>query len=98
MPERLHEIIDPRGRQKREVIALAPRVTMGDLKKGKILFYNNTKLDFCNYSTVFARIKERFRGLGIENFVDFYETVRGKNTEKLYAYAGKMAAEKPTAA
>lgn len=98
MSEKLFDLIDPRGQQNREVISLAPRVSLDDLKGGKIAFYNNTKLDFCNYITVFDRIKERFGELGITNYVDFYETVRGKNTEKLYAYAAKIAAEKPTAA
>ena len=95
---KLHDLLDPRGFQKREVIDLAPRVTLDDLKNGKVLFYNNTKLDFCNYMAVFDRIKERFTELGITNFVDYYETVRGKNTEKLYAYAEMMSKEKPTAA
>ncbi|MDR2501734.1 MAG: hypothetical protein LBC78_00580, partial [Oscillospiraceae bacterium] len=98
MSDKLHALIDPRGQQKREVITLAPRVTLDALKSGKVLFYNNTKLDFCNYMTVFDRIKERFIAMGITNFVDFYETVRGKNTEKLYAYAEMMAKEKPAAA
>jgi len=98
MTQKLHDLLDPRGFQNREVIKLAPRVTLDDLRRGKIAFYNNTKLDFCNYIAVFDRIKERFTQLGITNFVDFYETVRGKNTEKLYEYAAKIAAEKPTAA
>lgn len=98
MSEKLNDLLDPRGIQNREVIKLAPRVTLEDLQKGKIVFYNNTKLDFCNYIAVFDRIKERFIKLGITNFVDFYETVRGKNTEKLYGYAEMMAKEKPTAA
>jgi len=98
MPDRLYDIIDPRGHQDREVIELAKRVSLDDLKSGKVLFYNNTKLDFCNYRAVFDRIKERFTALGITNFVDYYETVRGKNTEKLYEYAAMLAEEKPTAA
>ena len=61
---KLNPILDPRGYQERPVIKLAPRVTLDDLRKGKILFYNNTKLSFCNYNQVFIRIKERFRELG----------------------------------
>jgi hypothetical protein len=95
---KLNPILDPRGYQERPVIKLAPRVTLDDLRKGKILFYNNTKLSFCNYNQVFIRIKERFRELGITNFVDYVETVRGKNTEKLEEYAAMLAKEKPTAA
>ena len=95
---KLNPILDPRGYQERPVLKLAPRVTLDDLRKGKILFYNNTKLSFCNYNQVFIRIKERFRELGITNFVDYVETVRGKNTEKLEEYAAMLAKEKPTAA
>src|SRR5690554_1175967 len=98
MARKLNPILDPRGYQERPVIKLAPRVTLDDLRKGKILFYDNTKLSFVNYNQVFIRIKERFRELGITNFVDYVETVRGKNTEKLEEYAAMLAAEKPTAA
>lgn len=96
--KRLHDLLDPRGYQARPQIKLAPRVTLEDLRKGKILFYDNTKLGFCNYMTVFDRIKERFRELGITNFVEYTETVRGKDTPKLEAYAEMLAKEKPTAA
>ncbi|NLO48488.1 MAG: hypothetical protein GX111_09255 [Clostridiales bacterium] len=91
-------LIDPRGYQERNVIKLAPRVSVEELKNGKILFYNNTKLDFCNYMTVFDRIKERFREMGIANYVEFTETVRGKDTPALEKYAAMLADSKPTAA
>lgn len=95
---KLNNLLDPRGFQEREVIQLAKRVTIDELKNGKILFYNNTKLGFCNYYTVFDRIKEHFRELGITNFVEYTETVRGKDAKKLYEYAQMLAEEKPTAA
>jgi hypothetical protein len=98
MSGRLNALIDPRGDQKRTLIKLAPRPTPEDLKKGKILFYNNTKLGFCNYYTVFDRIKEHLIELGITNFVEYTETVRGKNAEMLAEYAKMLAQEKPTAA
>ena len=47
---------------------------------------------------VFVRIKERFTEMGITNFVDYCETVRGKDTKKLEEYAAMLAKEKPTAA
>ena len=87
MQKTLHPIIDPRGRQERPLLQLAPRVTLEELRKGKILFYDNTKLGFCNYMEVFVRIKERLREMGITNFVDYRETVRGKDTQKLEEYA-----------
>lgn len=91
-------VLDPRGIQERPVLKLAPRPSLDKLKQGKILFYNNTKLSFCNYGEVFVRIKERFREIGISNFVDYRETVRGKDTAALERYAAMLAREKPDAA
>ena len=45
----MNRILDPRGEQERPVIKLAQRPSIDELKKGKVLFYNNTKLGFCNY-------------------------------------------------
>ncbi|MHC1771417.1 MAG: hypothetical protein AB9907_06685 [Flexilinea sp.] len=98
MNSRLNSIIDPRGYQERTVIELAKRVNIDDLVNGKILFYNNTKLGFCNYMTVFDRIKELFHEKNINNFVEYTETVRGKNSVQLGEYAEMLALEKPTAA
>ncbi|MGA2109156.1 MAG: hypothetical protein ABSH25_16110 [Syntrophorhabdales bacterium] len=98
MKKTLNPLIDPRGRQERPILKLAPRPTIAQLKKGKILFYNNTKLDFCNYGETFVRIKERFREMGITNFVDYKETVRGKGSKVLEDYAAMLAKEKPIAA
>lgn len=95
---KLDALLDPRGIQEREVITLAKRVSLEELRQGKILFYNNTKLGFCNYYTIFDRIKEHFTELGITNFVEYTETVRGKDAKKLYEYAQMLAEEKPTAA
>jgi hypothetical protein len=98
MTKRLNPLLDPRGFQERPIIKLAPRVSVEELKKGKILFYNNTKLSFCNYGEVFVRIKERFRDMGIGAFIDYLETVRGKDTAALEKYATMLAKEKPDAA
>ena len=98
MGEYLNRLLDPRGYQEREVIQLAKRVSLEELRQGKLLFYNNTKLDFCNYYTVFDRIKERLEELGITNYVEYKETVRGKDARKLEEYARMLAQEKPTAA
>lgn len=98
MSKQLNSILDPRGQQERPILKLAQRVSLDELKNGKILFYNNTKLDFCNYNEVFVRIKERFTEMGITNFVDYKETVRGKNAQGLEEYAAKLAEEKPAAA
>jgi tRNA A37 threonylcarbamoyladenosine biosynthesis protein TsaE len=98
MKKGLNPLLDPRGIQERPILRLAPRVNMEKLKSGKILFYDNTKLSFCNYGEVFVRIKERFHEMGIKNFIDYRETVRGKDTKKLEDYAAMLAKEKPTAA
>jgi hypothetical protein len=90
--------LDPRGQQERPILKLAPRASLEELKKGKILFYDNTKLGYCNYNEVFTRIKENFKRMGIANFVDYRETVRGKDTRSLEQYAAMLAKEKPTAA
>jgi hypothetical protein len=95
---KLSSLLDPRGIQERPILKLAPRAGLEQLKKGKILFYDNTKLSFCNYGEVFVRIKERFREMGIGNFVDYRETVRGKDTAALEQYAAMLAKEKPDAA
>lgn len=98
MLQGLTPLLDPRGLQERPIVKLAPRVDIETLKKGKLLFYDNTKLSFCNYGQTFVRIKERFREMGIGNFVDYRETVRGKDTRALEAYAAMLAREKPVAA
>jgi len=93
-------LLDPRGFQDRTLITLAKRPSLEELKTGKILFYNNTKLGFCNYYTVFDRIKEHLREIGCDDskWVEYTETVRGKNAEKLGEYAAMLAEEKPVAA
>jgi hypothetical protein len=98
--EKINSILDPRGYQERRIITLAKRPTIEELKSGKILFYNNTKLGFCNYYTVFDRIKERLREIGCDDskWVEYTETVRGKNAEKLGEYAKMLAKENPVAA
>jgi len=80
------------------MITLAPRVSMEDLQRGPVLFYDNTKLGFCNYIEVFQRIKANFEKDGIINFVDFRETVRGKTNHELKQYAAKLAEVRPVAA
>ncbi|MDE7037205.1 MAG: hypothetical protein K2O98_04420, partial [Lachnospiraceae bacterium] len=100
MRRQVNQIIDPRGWQDRPMLTLAKRPSPEELKAGKILFYNNTKLGFCNYYTVFDRIKERLVESGCDEslWVEYTETVRGKNAKKLEEYAAMLAKEKPVAA
>ena len=95
---KLNELLDPRGIQDRQTITLAPRPSLEELKKGKILFYNNTKLGFVNYMTVFDRIKERLTEIGATNWVEYTETVRGKDAKMLSDYAAMLAKEQPVVA
>ena len=69
----ISKLLDPRGYQERKVIELSKRPSLEELKKARILFYNNTKLGFCNYYTVYDRIRERLRGIGCDdtNWVEF---------------------------
>jgi len=98
MSKQLNPLLDPRGYQERTKITLAKRPTLEELKKGKILFYNNTKLGFCNYYTVFDRIKEHLTEIGATNWVEYTETVRGKDAAMLADYAAMLAKEEPVAA
>ncbi len=98
MTLKMNSILDPRGYQERNTIELAKRPSLEELKKGKILFYNNTKLGFCNYYTVFDRIKEHLTKIGATNWVEYTETVRGKDAAMLADYAAMLAKEKPVAA
>lgn len=61
----MEPVLDPRGVPKRPIVKLAKRVAMDDLRRGPVLFYDNTKLSFCNYFEVFSRIKENFAREGI---------------------------------
>jgi hypothetical protein len=95
----LNPILDPRGKQDRPMIQLSPRLSMDELRKGPILFFDNTKLGFCDYMQVYHRIKENFAKEGITNVVDHCETVRGKTNQDLKDFAARLASEyKPVAA
>jgi hypothetical protein len=91
-------ILDPRGVQQRPSLRLAPRPTLEGLRHGPVVFYDNTKLGFCNYMQVFRRLKANFARDGITNIVDFRETVRGKSTQDLRDYARRLADAGPVAA
>ena len=75
---------DPRGIQERPMLELAKRPSLEELKNGKILFYNNTKLGFCNYYTVFDRIKEHLREIGCDDskWVEYTGTVTSSDVKQ----------------
>ncbi len=96
--EQSKRILDPRGKQKKNRLSLAKRPSLDELRQGKLLFYNNTKVEFCNYVEIIPEIKKCFSELGITQFVDYRSTVRGLNREMLSARAEELAAMQPTAA
>ena len=75
---KLNALLDPRGFQEREVITLAKRVSLEELRSGKVLFYNNTKLGFCNYYTVLDVYKRQPQYLRADHNHDYRQKVRGK--------------------
>ncbi|MBQ6386381.1 MAG: hypothetical protein IJJ38_09480 [Lachnospiraceae bacterium] len=100
MGNNINKLLDPRGYQERPMIKLSKRPSLEELKKGPILFYNNTKLGFCNYYTVFDTLKDHLREIGCDesNWFEYTETVRGKNAEKLGELAHRLVEEyKPVA-
>lgn len=92
------KLIDPRGKQPRDLLKLAKRPTLEELKAGKVIFYNNTKLYHNNYMAIFHYTKKKLVEEGVTNVVEFAETPRGKTNQDLEDYAAKLAAEKPVAA
>ena len=94
----MEPILDPRGIQERPLLTLAPRPTIERLRKGPILFFDNTKLAFRNNSEIFVRIKDHFRKNGMTNFIDYRETVRGKTNQELNDFATLLARSEPVAA
>lgn len=90
---KLNPLIDPRGKQTRPRLKLAPRATMDDLRRGPVLIYDNTKFGFVNYMEVVHRIKANFAKDGITNVVEYRETVRGKTNQMLKDFAAWLVEE-----
>ncbi len=83
-------LVDPRGIVKKNNLKLAKRKSLEDLKNGKLLLYDNTKLDFANYYEVFRTLKKELEKIGLNNYIEYKETVRGKDTEDFYQLAKKF--------
>lgn len=91
-------LIDPRGIREKNVIEMAKRSSIEELITGKILFYNNTKLDFANYYQIFITLKQEFKKRGFVNIVEYKETVRGKTAADFKIMAEEFAKEDYNAA
>jgi len=95
----LEPIIDPRGVQPRRKLKLAPRTTLDELKKGPILFYDNTKLRYAGYWEIYLRLKYNLEKLGVTNIIYVEETVRGKSSDELRKFGKELVKKyKPKAA
>lgn len=95
----MEPIIDPRGIQVRRKLKLAPRTTLEELKKGPILFYDNTKLRYAGYREVYLKLKRNLEKLGVTNIIYVEETVRGKESIELEEFGKELVKRyKPKAA
>lgn len=96
--EKAHMILDPRGQIERTKLILADRPSLEELKKGKLLIYNNTKVEFCNYTEIIPQLKECFSEIGVTEFEEFRRTVRGLTNQNLRELAQELTEHNPTAA
>ncbi|MFA0628314.1 hypothetical protein AB4589_10850 [Vibrio sp. 10N.222.49.A3] len=91
-------IFDPRGENKIDELQLAPRPSIQSLKEGKVLFFDNTKLSFCNYKEIFISLEAFFKDNGINNIEHVRQSVRGTMTQQMRELAAILAKENYTAA
>lgn len=89
----MNAVIDPRGEIDVRKIELSKRKDLNGLREGRILFFDNTKLSFCNYSEIFVGIKEKLQEFGLKNFSDHRQTVRGSMTDDIRGMAARLASE-----
>jgi len=94
----IQPILDPRGKQMRNRVELAPRVTTDELRRGPVLLYDNAKMSVGHYGEILRRIGENLARHGITVFLDVCQTVRGESLEALRARAAQLAQSRPVAA
>lgn len=92
MPEELKgHLIDPRTPSRKSKIALAPRPDFERLKKGRLLLYDNGKLDVGNYGLLLQEIESILTGHGLKHIEVYRQTIRGKTQEGIYQLAAEIA-------
>ncbi|EGL1840416.1 TPA: hypothetical protein ACWV4W_005481, partial [Salmonella enterica subsp. enterica serovar Muenchen] len=91
-------IFDPRGDNCFYELQLAPRSSLQALRNGKVLFFDNTKLDFCHYREIFTRLKTVLNEHGINNIEYVRQSVRGTMTEQIRTLADKLLQKQVQAA
>ncbi|HEP0991411.1 TPA: hypothetical protein QIX85_003538 [Serratia marcescens] len=91
-------IFDPRGENQFYELKLAPRPSLQALRDGKVLFFDNTKLDFCHYREIFTRLEAVLNENGIHHIEHVRQSVRGTMTEQIRALADNLAQRQVQAA
>lgn len=84
-------IFDPRGKSRFYTLQLTPRPTLQALRDGKVLFFDNTKLDFCHYREIFTRLEAILNEHGIHGIEYVRQSVRGTMTEQIRELADTLA-------
>ena len=84
-------LLDPRGRLELARITLAPRPDAAALAAGRVLFYDNEKMDVGQYGLIYARIKAGLEARGIWNFCERRASIRGKTSADIAAMARDFA-------
>jgi len=83
-------LLDPRGFRQPPALPLAPRPELSILAAGRVLFYDNTKMDVGHFGALFTQIKQGMQTRGAGNFIDFRETIRGKSEADIAALAARF--------
>lgn len=91
-------IFDPRGKDHFHQLKLAPRPSLQTLRDGKILFFDNTKLDFCHYQEIFTRLETILNEHGIHRIEHVRQSVRGTMTAQIRELADKLVKKEVQAA
>ena len=78
-------LLDPRGYRQPPALTLAPRPDLHALAAGRVLFYDNTKMDVGHFSALFTQIKQGMQARGAGHFIDCRETIRGKSDADIVA-------------
>ncbi|ECC9829061.1 hypothetical protein D6K36_10970 [Salmonella enterica subsp. enterica] len=91
-------ILDPRGKNCFYELQLAPRPNLQALRDSTVLFFDNTKLDFCHYREIFIRLETILNENGIHRIEHVRQSVRGTMTEQIRELADKLAGKEVQAA
>ncbi|MEC5345274.1 hypothetical protein ABRZ24_22035 [Brenneria populi] len=86
-------IFAPRGKNRFYELQLAPRPSLQVLRAGKVLFFDNTKLDFCHYREIFTRLETVLNEHGIHRIEHVRQSVRSTMTVQLRELAEKLASK-----